>query len=62
MTPAEKARETRQRHKEAQRAKYAAWREAQELTRQAMERVLSDPEATPEQLIQAAEILAGISH
>ena len=56
-TAAEKGRATRERNQEA---RIAVLREQQELlktARQALKRVMDDPEATTEQLLRAAELL-----
>ena len=58
MTPQEKARETRQKHAEAQTAMWREQRELLKTAKEAMKRVLENKDATPEQLIRAAEILA----
>lgn len=58
MTPAEKAKETRQRNAEARAAMWQEQRELMKSARAAMQRVLDDPAATSEQLLKAAELLA----
>lgn len=60
MTPQEKARETRQRHQEAQRARYEAQRNAIETARTALLRVMEREDATSEQILEAARLLAEI--
>lgn len=58
MTPQEKARATRQKNQEAQAAMWREQRELLKTAKEAMRRVLDNKDATPEQLIRAAEILA----
>ena len=60
MTPAEKARETRQKHAEAQRARYEAQRKAIETARMALLRVMEREDTTPEQILEAAKLLKEI--
>ena len=51
MTPQEKARETRQKHAEAQTAMWREQRELLKTAKEAMKRVLENKDATPEQLM-----------
>ena len=59
-TPAEKAKETRQRHAEAQRARYEAQRNAIETARTALLRVMEREDATSAEILEAARLLVEI--
>lgn len=60
MTPQEKARETRQRNAEVQRERHAEERERRSLIIEAMKRVLSNPDASPTELLDAARLLTEV--
>ena len=57
MTPAEKARETRQRNRERWGAKVEAWRANKEKMRLALMRVVEDPNAGPAEIVEAVKML-----
>lgn len=61
MTPAQKAAETRKQNEAALRERYAERREIIALTKKAMQRIFDNPDATPQELLQAAEILSKLS-
>lgn len=58
---AEKARETRQRNTEARTALYHEQAEAKRAARLALTKVFQCPDSTPEQVLEAARLLAEIS-
>lgn len=55
-----KARATRERNQEAQRRRYAEQAESIRAARKALQRVMESEDATPEQILRAAELLAQI--
>ena len=57
MTPQEKAVETRRRHKAAWDRKVRDYRERQGKVRDALMGVISNPDATPTEIIQAVTML-----
>lgn len=57
MTSGEKARETRARHREAQKEKDLERQEAREKMKRACIKVLDDPEASSADQMKATEIL-----
>lgn len=61
MTPQEKARETRQRHQEAQRQLWEEQRQSIETVRKALLRVMDNADATPAEILEAARLLAEIT-
>ena len=60
MDSKEKARETRIKNQEAQRRRYAEQAKSIRVTRLALQRVMESEDATPEQILRAAELLAQI--
>ena len=57
MTPQEKQRETRQKHKEAQQRKRAAAKEDLELIRKGLQDVPASEEATPAEKLESSKLL-----
>ena len=57
MTPQEKQRETRQRHKEAQEKKRAEERAERELIRKSLKEVLASETATPAEKLESSKLL-----
>lgn len=60
MTPQEKAKETRQRHQEAQRQLWEEQRQSIKTVRKALLRVMDNADATPAEILEAARLLAEI--
>lgn len=56
----EKARETRIKNQEAQRQRYAEQAESIRVARLALQRVMGDKAATPDQILEAARLLVEI--
>lgn len=56
-----KAQETRQRNEAARAAKWREEAEMKRVARQALQRVFEDASATPEQILEAAKLLAELS-
>ena len=61
MTPQERAKQTRERNRELIEARIAEKREREKLVVATMKRVLSDPQASPAELIEAAKILSSLN-
>ena len=57
----EKAQETRRRNEAARAAKWREETEAKRAARQALQRVLEDASATPDQILEAAKLLVELS-
>lgn len=57
MTPQEKAVETRRRHKAAWDKKIHDYRERQVKIKTALTRVISSPDATPSEILEAVKLL-----
>lgn len=55
-----KARETRKRNEEARIARWAAEAALKQAAKAALKRVFENADATPEQILRAAELLAGL--
>ena len=61
MTPQEKARITREKHREAQIAMYREKRDAINTAKAALVRAMDSKELSPSETIQAAQLLVDIS-
>lgn len=55
-----KAQATRERNQEAQRRRYTEQAESIRAARKALQRIMESEDATPEQILRAAELLAQI--
>lgn len=56
-----KAQETRRRNEAARAAKWREEAEMKRVARQALQRIFDDASATPEQILEAAKLLAELS-
>ena len=61
MTPAEKAKQTRQRHKEARDQKDREKRQLKELMKKSLQEVLESDQATVDQRLEALKLLNEIT-
>lgn len=61
MTPQEKQKATRQRHKELQQTRQAAAKAEQELIRQNLHTILESADATPAEKLKTIQLLLELS-